>query len=1064
MFSKFFIFRPIFATCIALVVVVAGVVCIPLLPIAQFPQIAPPVVQVQATYTGASAEVVEKTVTQPMEEQINGVEGMMYMSSQSSNDGTSTINVTFEVGYDLDIAAVDVQNKVSIAQPQLPEEVRRFGITVQKQSTSFILIVTLISPDGRYDDLFLSNYAAINIVDVLRRIPGAGTVQILGERKYSMRFWLNPDKLTSLGLTATDVVNAIQDQNIQVAAGGIGDPPSPKDQTFQYTITTKGRLEEVSEFEDIILRTSDDGAVLRLKDVARVELGAENYRWYTTLDNKKSTSVAIYQLPDANALEVANGAKKAMVELSKRFPEGIEYSIPYDTTMFVKESMKEVIITLIIAIILVISVIFVFLQDWRATVIPAIAIPVSLIGTFAVMMAFGFSTNTLTMFGLVLAIGIVVDDAIVVVENATRHIDDDHMSPRDATLKAMEEVTSPVVATTLVLLAVFIPVAFMPGITGQFYRQFALTIAFSVSISSINALTLSPAISALVLRGTPTEQGMFFTKFNQFFDWAREKYEIGVKIFIERWKLMFAGFIALLIGAAIMFSVVPTGFIPDEDQGYFIVVIMGPEGTSLDRTTVIADKVQDETLAMEGVANVITIGGYNILSATVDSSAASLFVMLTPWDERTSPELSLTSIMGQLQNKVQMIPQALVFAFNPPPVQGLSTTGGFQFELQDYTGGDLEKLYDISQQIIASGKKYDVLTPLSTMFMVNYPQFHIELDRTKAKTLKIPVNDVFTVLQTYLGSYYVNDFNKFGRVYRVYVQAERDYRGDVGDISRFYVRSQDENLIPLSALVDVERRRGVATVKHYNLYRTIEITGANAVGHSSGDAIKAMTDISKKILPAGYGFEWTGTAYQEIKAGSLAPFIFALALIFVYLFLAAQYESWSLPLVIMFSVPLALFGALVAQKWRGLANDIYCQIGLVMLIGLASKNAILIVEFAKDLREQGRSIVDAAREAARLRLRPILMTALSFILGLIPLVVASGAGAASRHSLGTAVLGGMVAATFLSLALVPVLYVIVQTISERGLHRDDPKKLLIWLKGKLQSIKVRDEFTDRNRG
>lgn len=1058
MFSKFFIQRPIFATCIALIVVVAGVVCIPLLPVAQFPQIAPPTVQVQAVYTGASAEVVEKTVTQPMEEQINGVEGMMYMSSQSSNDGTSVINVTFEVGYDLDIAAVDVQNKVSIAQPQLPEEVRRFGITVQKQSTSFILIVSLTSPDGRYDDLFLSNYAAINIVDVLRRIPGAGTVQILGERKYSMRFWLDPDKLTSMGLTATDVIDAIQDQNIQVAAGGIGDPPSPKGQTFQYTITTKGRLEEVSEFENIVLRTGDDGAVLRLGDVARVELGAENYRWYTTLDNKKSTSIAIYQLPDANALEVARAAKEAMVELSKRFPEGIEYSIPYDTTMFVKASMKEVIITLIIAIILVISVIFIFLQDWRATIIPAIAIPVSLIGTFAVLMAFGFSTNTLTMFGLVLAIGIVVDDAIIVVENASRLIDTEHLSAREATIKAMEEVTSPVIATTLVLLAVFVPVAFMPGITGQFYRQFALTIAFSVSISSINALTMSPAISSLVLRGTPSQHGLFFTKFNQFFDWAREKYDAGVKIFIEKWRLMLVGFVALLVAAAIMFSIVPTGFIPDEDQGYFFVVIMGPDGASLERTTAIAGEVEKDAMAMEGVANVLVIGGYNLLSATVDSSAATVIVMLNDWDERTTPELSLTAIMDRLQQKVQMVPQALIFAFNPPPVQGLSTTGGFQYELQDYTGGDIEKLYDVSQQIIAAGKDYKSLGPLSTMFKVNYPQFHVDLDRTKAKTLNIPINDVFDTLQAYLGSLYVNDFNKFGRVYRVYVQAERDYRSDVSDISRFYVRSQDEELIPLSALVKVDRQRGVSTVKHYNLYRTVEITGANAPGYSSGDAIKAMTDISQKILPAGYGFEWTGTAYQEIKAGNLAPFIFGLALIFVYLFLAAQYESWSLPLVIMFSVPLALLGALVAQKWRGLANDIYCQIGLVMLIGLASKNAILIVEFAKDLREQGRSIVEAAREAARLRLRPILMTAFSFILGIIPLVVATGAGAASRHSLGTAVFGGMVAATFLSLILVPVLYVIIQTAAERGIKRDDPRKLLGWVKTKLESVKVRDEF------
>jgi len=1046
MFVKFFIQRPIFSTCIALVIVVAGVVCIPLLPVAQFPQIAPPVVQVSTKYTGASAEVVEQTTTLPLEQQINGVQGMTYMSSQSSNDGTSTINVTFDVGYDLDIAAVDVQNKVSIAQPQVPEDVRRYGITVQKQSTDFILVVTLLSSKEEYDDLFLSNYAAINIVDVLKRIPGVGTVQILGERKYSMRFWLDPDKLTSMDLTAQDVISAIRDQNIQVAAGSIGSPPSPKDQAFQYSITTKGRLDSVEEFENVILRTGPDTAVVRMKDVGRIELGAENYSWYTELNAQKAASIGVYQLPGANAVEVADKVKIQMKELAKRFPYGIDYRIPYDTTMFVKESLKEVVITLIIAIFLVIGVIFIFLQDWRATLIPAITIPVSLIGTFGVMMAFGFSTNTLSMFGLVLAIGIVVDDSIVVVENTSRLIEQEGMKAREATIKAMGEVTAPIIATTLVLFAVFVPVAFMPGITGQFYRQFALTIAFSVGISSINALTLSPALCGIVLRKQSEQQWWFFRKFNEWFDWSRHRYDRGVELFLLHWKKIVAAFVAMILLAWWLFANVPTGFVPEEDQGYFYVLMQGAEGTSLDRSAEILAQVEDMASDMEGVEDILSIGGYNIINQTVESSSGTLIVVLKNWDERKDPDLHIKSIIGRLNKRVRLIPDALVYCFNAPPIMGLSTAGGFQFELQDYTGGDLSRLNDVAKNMIAVSNKRPELANVSTTFKVNYPQYYVDLDRTKAKNLGVNISDVFDVLQTFLGSLYVNDFNKFGRVYRVFAQAAKDYRSDVSDITKLYVRANDGSMVPLSSLAKVDRIRGVQTVKHYNLYRTIELTGEPAPGRSSGDAIKAIEQVADQVLPEGYGYEWTGTAYQEKKASGLAPVVFGLALIFVYLFLAAQYESWSLPLVIMFSVPLALMGALLAQKIRGLMNDIYCQIGLVMLIGLASKNAILLVEFAKDLHESGRSIVDAAREAARLRLRPILMTALSFVLGIVPLLVASGAGAASRHSLGTAVFGGMLAATFLSLIMVPVLYVVVQTISERGLGFKESGGFAAWVK------------------
>jgi hydrophobe/amphiphile efflux-1 (HAE1) family protein len=1052
MFVKFFIHRPIFATCIALVIVVAGVVCIPLLPVAQFPQIAPPVVQVQANYTGASAEVVEQTTTLPLEQQINGVEGMTYMSSQSSNDGTSTINVTFEVGYDLDIAAVDVQNKVSVAQPQVPEDVRRFGITVQKQSTDFILVVSLLSNVDEYDGLYLSNYAAINIVDVLKRIPGAGTVQILGERKYSMRFWLDPDKLTSMALTAQDVINAVRDQNVQVAAGGIGDPPSPKDQAFQYTITTKGRLDNVDEFENIIVRTRPDGAVVRMKDVARVELGAENYRWFTDLSGRESASVGVYQLPGANAVEVADAVMAKMEELAERFPPGIEYKIPYDTTMFVRESLKEVVITLIIAIFLVIGVIFIFLQDWRATLIPAVTIPVSLIGTFGIMMAFGFSTNTLSMFGLVLAIGIVVDDAIVVVENVSRLIDQEGLSPREAAVKAMGEVTSPIIATTLVLFAVFVPVAFMPGITGQFYRQFALTIAFSVGISSINALTLSPALSGLILRKQSEHKWWFFEKFNKGFDWARHRYDGSVELFMQRWKWVIAAFVALLFGAWWLFGHVPTGFVPEEDQGYFYVLMQSAEGTSLDRSSETLKEIEEYAKNMDGVEDVITIGGYNIISQIVESNSGTLIVVLKNWDERQDPDLHIQNIIARINKHLRLMTDALAFSFNAPPIMGLGTAGGFQFELQDYTGGDLTRLNDVSERMIAAARKYPELGQLSSTFKVNYPQYYVDLDRTKAKTLGVAITDVFNVLQTFLGSLYVNDFNKFGRVYRVYAQAEKDYRSDVSDISKLYVRAQDGSMVPLSTLVKVDRIRGIQTVKHYNLYRTIELTGEAAPGRSSGEAIAAMEKLADEVLPEGFGYEWTGTAFEEKKAAGLAPLVFGLALIFVYLFLAAQYESWSLPLVIMFSVPLALLGALVAQKLRGLVNDIYCQIGLVMLIGLASKNAILLVEFSKELHEKGRSTVEAAREAARLRLRPILMTAFSFILGIVPLLIATGAGAASRRSLGTAVFGGMVAATCLSLVMVPVLYVVIQTLAERGLGFSHPRGFVAAIKEKAEWV------------
>ncbi|HIJ40225.1 MAG TPA: multidrug efflux RND transporter permease subunit [Deltaproteobacteria bacterium] len=1031
MFVDFFIDRPIFAGVISIVISLAGSVCLLLLPIAQFPEITPPTVQVKATYTGANAEVVEKTVTTPIEEQINGVEGMTYMTSISSSDGTSNITVTFDVGYDLDIAAVDVQNRVTMAQPQVPADVRKYGITTQKQSPDFVVIISLYSPDGTLDDLFLSNYASINIVDILSRLPGVGNVEIFGEKKYAMRLWLNPDKLTSLEMTAMDVIGAVQEQNVQVAAGKIGDPPSPPGQAFTYSIDTLGRLSSPRQFEDIIIRTKPDGSVVRVKDVGRVEMGAENYGWFAHLDKGKAACIGVFQLPGANALDVANDVYANMDKLSKRFPKGLKYAISYDTTLFVRESIKEVIKTLIEAMLLVFIVVYIFLQNWRATLIPAIAIPVSLVGTFAVLKAFGFSINTLTLFGLVLAIGIVVDDAIIVVENASRCISEKGLGPKEATKEAMHEVTGPIIATTLVLMSVFVPVAFMPGISGQLYKQFALTIAFSVGISAINALTLSPALCAVLLRKEEKKSNWFFRKFNQAFDWFRSQYLKGVRGFIKGWYLVLMVFAVLLVVTYYMFQIVPTGFVPSEDQGYFMVMIQTPEGTALDRTGKVCAKVEEILLKeTPGISSVVMIGGYNLLNSAMDPSSAAAFVMLTPWDKRKTPQLSLNGIMGAFMAGAGGINEAIVIPFPPPPIQGLSTTGGFEFELEDLTGGSLTELRTVAQKMMDEARNHPVLTPLSTTFEVNYPQFYVELDRTKAKSLQISISDIFTTLQTFLGSMYVNDFNKFGRVYKVFLQADDTYRAQKEDISKLYVRAADGSMVPLSALVKIKQIRGVQSIKHYNLYRTISIYGGNAPGYSTGQAIAAMEEMAAKTLTDEYGYEWTGTAYQEIEAGGMAPYIFSLALVFAFLFLAAQYESWIMPLMVMFAVPLAILGALLAQHIRGISNDVYCQIGLVMLIGLASKNAILIVEFARELRMQGMSIVEAAVNASKERLRPILMTAFAFILGVVPMVVATGAGAASRHSLGTAVFGGMIAATFLSLVLVPVLYVVLQRLRE----------------------------------
>jgi len=1029
----FFINRPILSTVIAILITLVGLISIPSLPIAQFPQISPPTIQVSATYIGASAEVVEETVTTIIEEQINGVEGMTYMQSQSSNDGTSGITVTFEVGYDLDIAAVDVQNKVELAKARLPSEVNNYGLDVEKQSTSLTLAVNLLSPDGSRDAIFISNYIDIHIKDVIQRVPGVGSLSIWGERKYSMRVWMDPDKLTSVGLTPTDVSNAIQDQNQQIPAGSIGQPPIPTGQQFQYSITTKGRLSTVEGFENIILKTDTDGSVLRIKDVATVDLGAESYSTLAYLNGKSTVGIGIFQLPNANALDVANQVKAAMEQLSKDFPSGIEYEIVYDTTTFVKDSIKEIIKTLFIAFVLVFIVSFVFLQNFRATIIPTITIPVSLIGTMALVNALGFSINMLTLFGLVLAIGLVVDDAIVVVENVSRIIEEKGLKAREAASFAMHEVTGPIVATSLVLMAVFVPVSFFPGIVGKMYNQFALTIACAVAISTINALTLSPALCAVFLKDHEPRKGRFFTWFNNSFDKFKKRYEGALDKFIHRWGLVIVAFVILLGATYLMIKTVPTGFVPAEDQGYFIVNVQGPEGSSLERTDTIIQKTTKTLLGIDGVEHVIAIAGLNFLTSTADANTAVMFAVLKPYKDRKSSKLSVFSLIETANEEFSKIEGAVIVIFNAPPIQGLSSKGGFTLELQDRTSLGFDAMSKTANEIIADAINSGNFVGVFTSFTDNVPQIYVELDRTKAQILDVPVSNVFDSLQAYLGALYVNDFNKFGKVYRVFIQAEDDFRTHIDDIGKLYTKNNNGDMVPLNTLIDVEQRTGPETISHYNLYRSIEINGSPKPGYSEGEALKYIAESANKFMPKGMGYEWSGISYQQIKAGNLAPLIFLLSIVFVFLFLAALYESWSMPLMIMLAVPIAILGALLAQYIRGLQNDIYCQIGLVLLIGLASKNAILIVEFAKRKRDTGLSIVEAAKEASLVRLRPILMTAFSFILGVVPLVFASGAGAESRHSLGTAVFGGMILSTFLSLIVVPVFYVVIQSIRENGI-------------------------------
>lgn len=1026
---NFFIHRPIFAAAIAVIMVLAGGISGVLLPISQFPEIAPPQVVVTASYPGASGQVVADTVTTPLEQQINGVSGMTYMASTSSNDGSSTITITFEVGYSLDIAAVDVQNRVSQAAASLPPIVNQGGITIRKQNPSFVLLVNLISPDNSVDPISLSNYAYTQIIDPLKRLPGVGDVAIRGERRYSMRIWLDPDKLASLGITAVDVQNALAEQNVQVAAGKIGQSPAPPGTPFEVQVSAVGRLSDTSQFGEIVVRVDPAaGSIVRLRDVARVELGALQYTSTAFWDDKPTIALPIYQTPGSNALSLQRNVQKKMEELSRRFPAGIDYAMHYDTTRFVAAAMHDVLLTLGEALVLVVLVVFVFLQSWRTTLIPVIAIPVSLIATLVIMEVLGFSLNMLSMLGIVLAIGLVVDDAIVVVENVERQLEAG-MKPLEATRKAMSEVTGPIIATTAVLMAVFIPVAFIPGVTGRLYNQFALTVAISVGISAFNSLTLSPALSAAFLRPRPHAQFVLFRWFNAGFHWLSHGYAESVRRFIRlRWALL-ALFVAGGIGTYAVGAHIPSTFLPVEDQGYFFAVIQLPDGASLQRTDEVAKKVRQIIQGTPGVETVGFITGLNFLTGAAQSNSAVEFGVLKPWDERGSDQVA-SKIVADVRGRLRQVPEAIALSLDPPSIRGLGVTGGFEFQVEDLAGRGSFALNDAVQGLIAEARKQPELSPqqIFSSFSTSTPQFFFDLDRNKAKLLGLNLPDVFNSLQIYLGSLYINDFNLFGRTFRVTVQADRDTRASASDITRLYVRNASGGMVPLSTLGTLKPIVGPETVPHYNGHPSALINGAAAPGFSTGQAIAAMERAAQTALPRDFAFEWTGITFQELKTGSLAVVIFALATIFVFLVLAAQYESWTMPFMVLLAVPLALFGAVSALWLRQMQVDVYSQIGFVMLIGLAAKNAILIVEFARRRREDGDGIVEAATEAGRLRLRPILMTAFAFILGVIPLMVATGAGAASRHSIGTTVFGGMLAATVLTLIFVPVFYAVIERL------------------------------------
>jgi hydrophobe/amphiphile efflux-1 (HAE1) family protein len=1031
MFSKIFIERPRLAVVVSIIITLAGLIALFNIPVARYPPITPPVVRVSTVYPGANAQVVADTVAAPIEKEVNGVEKMLYMESSCSNDGRYDLSVTFAVGTNPDINQVNLQNRIQLATTKLPQEVVDQGLSVRQRSTDILGVITFVSPEGTRDRLFLSNYVSRNITDALVRIDGVSDVFIFGEFEYSMRIWLNPDRLIAKGLTVDDVTAAIRRQNVQAAVGAIGTSPNVPDQQFQYTLSAKGRLEESEEFENIIVRTNEQGGLVRLRDVAHVELGGQTYATDSTIDGQPSLGLGVYRASDANAVDTMNAVRDTLRDLAPRLPDDVEYNVMYDTTRYVSAAIREIVWTLGLTFILVLFVNYMFLQDWRATLVPTVTIPVSLIGTFAVLLAMGYNANTISLFALIMAIGLVVDDAILVVENVYRLMDQEKMSPKPATIKAMGQVTGPIVATTLVLLSVFVPVAFMPGITGELYKQFAVTISVAVVISSLNALSLSPALCAVLLKKPKIAQSGPFAWFNRALDFSRKKYTTGAAWLIRRLVIAVFVYVVIVAAASLLAGYGHSSFLPQEDQGVVFINTQLPEGASLQRTKEVMARATESLAKIDGVDSVLGVSGFSLLSGVAENVGFGIAVLKT-WDERKSPEQQLDAIIGQAMGRLSSITTANIFAFAPPPIQGLGSTGGFDFRLLALESQPPRDIAAATRALVVAANQDPVLSNVFSTYTADTPQIYVDVDRNRAEILNVPVSRIFSTLQQQLGSGFVNDFNLYGRTYQVKVQAQADFRNKPDHILRLYVRSDDGAMVPMKSLVSLSTTVAPQLIYRYNQFASVQINGNAASGFSSADAMAAMERLAVDTLPPGYTFDWSTISFQEREAGGKAIYLFALAFVFAYLFLVGQYESWNIPLSIILSVPVATFGALAGLWLSGMPLSIYAQIGLVLLVGLAAKNAILIVEFSKDRREEGLSVYEAAVEGAGIRFRPVLMTAFTFIFGVAPMVIATGAGAGSRRAIGTTVVSGMVAATLVGIFLVPPLYYTFQTLREKG--------------------------------